>query len=189
VEFDILSLILIFFARVADVSIGTFRIILVSKGYRNIAPFLGFFEVLIWITAIGQILKNLNGFPSYIFYATGFAAGTFAGMKLDSFASIGYQSLRIITTEKVTALPLTLRGEGFGITTLTGRGMKGEVMVIYTTVPRKNVNHVMEIVEALEPNSFITIEDVRSFKSGFVSRGNFLKKTGNGFTGRKKRNI
>lgn len=184
-HFDIVSLILIFCARVLDVSIGTFRIILVSRGYRNIAPFFGFFEVLIWITAIGQILKNLNGLPSYIFYAAGFAAGTFAGMKLESVISIGFQSIRIITTEKVTALPLTLREEGFGITTLNGRGMKGEVLVIYTTVPRGKVKQVLEIIEALEPNSFITIEDVRSYKSGFVSKHAISEKFGRGNSKRK----
>ncbi|HNX25202.1 MAG TPA: DUF2179 domain-containing protein [Spirochaetota bacterium] len=183
--FDILSLILIFSARVLDVSIGTFRIILVSRGYRRIAPVLGFFEVLIWITALGQIFKNLNGPASYIFYAGGFATGTFVGMKIESMVSIGFQSIRIITTEKVTALPLTLREEGFGITTSPGRGMKGEVMIIYTTVPRKRVRHILEIVEALEPNSFITIEDVRSFKSGFISRGGFMEKLGRGITKRK----
>ena len=106
-------------------------------------------------------------------------------MKLESFICIGYQSLRIITTEKVTALPLTLREEGFGITTLTGRGMKGEVIIIFTTVPRSKVNHVLEIVEALEPNAFITIEDVRSYKSGFVSRSGFMEKMGRGIVKRK----
>lgn len=167
-----------------DVSIGTFRIILVSRGYKNIAPFLGFFEVLIWITAIGQVFKNLNGIVSYIFYAAGFATGTFVGMKLESLVSIGYQSIRIITTEKVTALPLMLRDEGFGITTINGRGMKGEVMVIFTTVPRSRVKRVMEIVEALEPKSFITVEDVRSLKSGFMS-GNGIFGKGRGSTKRK----
>ncbi|HOF22271.1 MAG TPA: DUF5698 domain-containing protein, partial [Bacteroidales bacterium] len=41
----------IFIARVCDVSLGTLRIIFVSKGNKKIAPFLGFFEVLIWIVA------------------------------------------------------------------------------------------------------------------------------------------
>ncbi len=40
--------VLIFTARICDVSIGTLRIIFVSKGKKSIAPFLGFFEVLIW---------------------------------------------------------------------------------------------------------------------------------------------
>lgn len=182
---DILSLLLIFLARVVDVSLGTFRIILVSRGYRNIAPFLGFLEVLIWITAIGYIFKNLNGFASYVAYAAGFATGTFAGMKLEAFISIGYQSLRIITTEKITALPLILREEGYGITTLTGKGMKGDVIIIFTTVPRSRVNNVLEIVETLEPSAFITIEDVRSYKSGFISRPGFFEKTGRAIVKRK----
>ena len=183
--YTITSLILIFLARVTDVSIGTFRIILVSRGYRNIAPVLGFFEVLIWITAIGHIMKNLNSVYSYIFYAAGFAAGTFIGMKLESVISIGYQSVRIITTEKVTALPLTLREEGFGITTVKGRGMKGEVMLIYTTAPRSRVKHILNIVEQLEPNAFITIEDVRSYKYGYVAQPGFSGKPGRGALKRK----
>lgn len=184
-EFEILSLVLIFCARVLDVSIGTFRIILVSRGFRNIAPILGFFEVLIWITALGHVIKNLNGPLSYVVYAAGFATGTFIGMKLDSLISIGYQSLRIITTEKVTVLPLTLREEGFGITTVLGRGMKGEVLLIYTTVQRKKVKQILEIVQELEPHSFITIEDVRSYKSGFVSSGGLMSSLGRGIVKRK----
>lgn len=182
---EILTLFLIFLARIVDVSLGTFRIILVSRGYRAIAPFLGFFEVLIWITAIGHVMKNLNGFHSYVFYAAGFATGTYVGMKLESIVSIGYQSVRIITTEKVTALPLILRDEGFGITTVSGRGMKGEVILIYATVPRAKVRHVLDIVEQMEPNAFITIEDVRSYKSGFVSQPGLAEKIGRGVTKRK----
>jgi len=182
---DIWTLVLIFFARVLDVSIGTFRIILVSRGFRNIAPFLGFFEVLIWITAIGAIFNNLHGFLSYVVYAAGFATGTFVGMKLESFVSIGYQSLRIITTEKITALPLTLREEGFNITTVIGRGMKGDVILIYTTVPRSKVKHVLDVVEALEPNAYITIEDVRSYRSGFINEPSVFAKITRGVVKRK----
>ncbi len=183
--YTVTSLILIFLARVTDVSIGTFRIILVSRGYRRIAPFLGFFEVLIWITAISHVMKNLNSVWSYIFYAAGFATGTFVGMKLESIISIGYQSVRIIPTEKVTALPLVLREEGFGITTVAGRGMKDNVVIIYTTVPRSRVKQLLQLVEALEPNAFITIEDVRSHKSGFVSQPGYSAKAGKGVAKRK----
>jgi hypothetical protein len=35
--------ILIFLSRILDQSIGTMRLIFASKGFRNIAPFLGFF--------------------------------------------------------------------------------------------------------------------------------------------------
>ena len=52
--------ILIFIARVVDVSMGTIRIIFVSRGIRFLAALLGFFEILIWLVAITQIMKNLT---------------------------------------------------------------------------------------------------------------------------------
>lgn len=182
---EIVGLLFIFFARVIDVSMGTFRIILISRGYARIAPLIGFVEILVWITALGQVLNNLTGVSSYIFYAAGFATGNYVGMKLESVISIGYQSIRIITTEKITALPLTLREEGFGITTVAARGMKGEVQLIYTTAAKSKVKKILEIVEALEPKAFITIEDVRSIKSGFVIKSEFFQKFGRASLGRK----
>ena len=66
---------LIFLARICDVTIGTMRIIMVSKGKKLLAPVLGFFEVLIWVMAIGKIMQNLSNPVCYIAYAGGFAIG------------------------------------------------------------------------------------------------------------------
>ena len=57
---------LIFFARVADVSLGTMRIIFVSKNLKKLAPIVGFFEVFIWINVIGQVMQNVNSVIHYI---------------------------------------------------------------------------------------------------------------------------
>ena len=70
--------IIIFLARVVDVTLGTIRIIFTSRGKRNLAPLLGFVEVLIWIVVIGQLVKNLDSATSYLGYAAGFAVGNFA---------------------------------------------------------------------------------------------------------------
>ncbi len=170
-----LTLAFIFFARVIDVSIGTFRIILISQGHRNIAPLLGFVEILVWLNAIGMVLNNLSGVSSYIIYAAGFATGNYVGMLLESKFSIGYQSLRIITSEKITALPMALKDEGYEISIVNGKGTKGEILLIYTVVPRRKIKRIMEITRAIEPNAFITIEDVRSHDSNFlISRKKFF---------------
>jgi uncharacterized protein YebE (UPF0316 family) len=182
---EIIALLFVFFARVLDVSMGTFRIILISRGYIRIAPLLGFFEILIWITALGHVLNNLTGVMSYVVYAAGFATGNFAGMKLESVISIGYQSIRIITTEKITALPLILREEGFGLTTVAAKGMKGEVQLIYITAAKSKVKKLLSIVEALEPKAFVTIEDVRAYRSGFILKSEFFQKFGRSTLGRK----
>ena len=65
--FDYLIMpLLIFCARVGDVSINTLRIMFMMNGKKNIAPFLGFFEALIWLLAIGQIFQNT--FPINMFH-------------------------------------------------------------------------------------------------------------------------
>ena len=89
--------VLICLARIVDVSIGTLRIIFVSKGMRGIAPILGFFEVIIWLVAIGQIFQNLSNWVNYIAYGAGFAMGNFVGIYIEGKISLGYTLVRIIT--------------------------------------------------------------------------------------------
>lgn len=175
---EITAMILIFFARVCDVSLGTMRIILIARGYRNMAPVLGFFEVLIWLFAISKALGNVSGMGSYIIYATGFAVGNFAGMILEEKIALGYQSVRVITSKIVSALPLVLRDEGFSVTIIEGSGDRGDVFILFTVIPKKHVKKVLEIVNMLEPDSFITIEDV---KKQFV--GQPFKRDIHGFWG------
>ncbi|MEW6525168.1 MAG: DUF2179 domain-containing protein [Spirochaetota bacterium] len=170
------TLFLIFVARIFDVSIGTMRIILMARGYRSIAPILGFFEVLIWLVAINSALKHFDGIISYIVYAAGFATGNYVGMLLEEKIAIGYQSIRIITSKVVSALPLVLRQEGFGVTQIDGIGMKGPITLLFTVVPKKEVKRVVEIVQMLEPNAFITIEDVKQHLSGFSVHNGFTQK-------------
>ncbi len=172
---EITGLLLIFLARVCDVTLGTFRIVLVSRGYRNLAPLLGFFEVFIWIAVMGKVMNTINDVYSYAAYAMGFAAGNYVGMLFESWISIGYQAVRVVTGQQVTVLPLTLRSEGFGITVFRGMGMKGEVNLIYAIIKRRRVPEFLEIVNALEPESFITIEDVRNCSSGYVQKKGYMR--------------
>jgi len=157
---ELVTMAYIFFARILDVSIGTMRIAMISRGYRYVAPVFGFFEVIIWLTAISKALSSLESVYSYVVYAAGFAAGNYVGMLLEEKLPFGYKSLR----------PLMLREEGFGVTLSEGTGLKGPVNIIYSLVPKKRMPHFMEIVNILEPRAFITIEEVRPSKAGFMSR-------------------
>ncbi|MFW5892152.1 MAG: DUF5698 domain-containing protein, partial [Bacteroidota bacterium] len=47
---------LIFLSRILDQSIGTVRLIFVAKGMKYLAPLFGFFEVIIWLLAVTQVL-------------------------------------------------------------------------------------------------------------------------------------
>ncbi len=165
---------LIFFARIADQSIGTMRLIFVSKGYKYLAPFLGFFEVIIWLVAVGQIFKQLDNFLYYIAYGAGFAAGNFIGILLEEKISLGTVVVRIIPKLDTTELIEYLRSQNYGLTIMDAEGSRGKVKVILSIIQRKQIDHFVSIINKYNPRAFYSIEEVKS-----VSYGVFKKKERN----------
>ena len=152
---------LIALARIIDVSIGTIKIIQISRGNKLLAPLLGFFEVLVWLVAVTSIFQNLNNWVCYIAYALGFALGSYIGIKIEEKLAIGVQLIRIITRKNAGNLINSLRENGYGVTAIKAEGSTGEVGVLYSIVNRKNMNKIVEIIQAHNPNAFYTIEDIR----------------------------
>ena len=167
---DTFSLIIIpvfiFFARICDVTIGTMRIIFVSRGMKMIAPIFGFFEIFIWIIAIGQIFQNLTNPLNYFAYAAGFATGNFVGMLVEERLAMGLAIIRIITQRDATNLIDYLRGAGYGVTVLDAQGKQGPGKVIFSVVKRKNIRDVEKAIHEFNPKAFYSIEDVRRAADG-----------------------
>ncbi len=156
---------LIFLARMCDVSMGTIRIIFVSKGFKTLAACIGFFELLIWIIAISNVLQRLDSWVYYIAYAAGFATGNYVGMLIEEKLAIGYEMIRIITRNEAGKMIHVLREQGYGTTVVPAQGRDGEVAVIYVIINRRNVKHVVNIIKEYNPKAFYTVEDIR-----FVNR-------------------
>jgi len=157
---------LIFLARICDVSIGTMRIIFVSKGKKYIAPVLGFFEVLIWITAISKIMQNLDYYVNYIAYAAGFATGNYVGMIIEEKLAMGVQMIRVFIYQRGSELVQLLNNKGYGATSVEAHGARENVKLIYTIVNRNDLMKVLEIINEFNPKAFYTIEDIRSANEG-----------------------
>jgi uncharacterized protein YebE (UPF0316 family) len=157
---------LIFLARICDVSLGTMRIIFVSKGKKHIAPILGFFEVLIWIIAISKIMQNLDNYINYVAYAAGFATGNFVGMIIEEKVAVGFQMIRVFTYQNGPGLVYNLNSNGFGATSVEAHGAKERVHIIHTIVQRTELQKVLEIIDKFNPKAFYTIEDVRAVNEG-----------------------
>jgi uncharacterized protein YebE (UPF0316 family) len=153
---------LIFLARIMDVSLQTIRIVSISRGIRWLAPLVGFFEVLIWLMAIGQIMKNVSHPVAYIAYAAGFATGTAIGQSLERRLTLGMVIVRIITPADGHGLCQKLRDLGFGFTAVPGRGSEGPVEIILTVVRRQYLRQVLALVRATLPDAFYSIEEVAS---------------------------
>ena len=164
---------LIFIARVVDVSMGTVRVIFVSRGLKYLAPVVGFFEILIWLLAIGQIMKNLSNPVCYIAYAGGFAMGNYVGIRIAEKLSLGVVLIRVVS--KKDALPLVecLKSESYGVTSVDGHGTSGEVKVVFTIVPRRELQSVVDLIKKFNPQAFYSVEEV-----GFVEKGIFPLKKG-----------
>lgn len=158
--------ILIFLARICDVTLDTLRIIYVSRGMKFLAPVIGFVEVLIWLTAITQIFKNLSNPVCYVAYAGGFAMGNLIGILIEEKMAIGTVVIRIITQKDAEALIDRLKESRYGVTHVDAQGAMGQVKIIFTIVKRKTINSVLEIVRGCNPLAFYTIEDVRSVRKG-----------------------
>ncbi len=152
---------LIFIARITDVTLGTLRIIFISKGKKYLAPLLGFVEIIIWILAITRIFENLNNIACYIAYAAGFAAGNFIGIIVEEKIALGVELIRIITRKEATDLINTLRERGYGITYINATGSQGEVGIIYSVIKRSDLKEFVEFMGRFNPNAFYTIEDIR----------------------------
>jgi len=151
----------IFLARIFDVSLGTLRIIFVTKGMRIIAPLVGFFEVLIWLLAISRIMQDLDNWVSYIAYAGGFATGNFVGMYLEERLAIGHEMIRVITRKDATSLIEKLREMGYGVTSVKAEGIEGEVAIIYIIARRRMISEVLDKINYFNPRALYTVESIK----------------------------
>lgn len=158
--------VLIFFARVLDVSIGTMRIVFLSRGMRLMAPVFGFFEVLIWLMAISRIMGNLTSWVNYVAYASGFAAGNYVGMYLENRLAMGLLSVMIITPDDASALVRMFKERRFGVTQVAGQGAQGEVRVIYVIIKRRDLAQVSRMLAEHRPDAFVVVNDIRSAAGG-----------------------
>ena len=156
----------VFFARIIDVTLGTLRIIFTSRGKKNIVPLLGFVEVFIWVSVIAEITKGTHNFAAYLGYAGGFAAGNYVGMWIEEQLAIGNLVIRAILPKDRAGLIEDLRGAGYGVTSVDAQGAKGSVKLIYTIVSRKDLPDVIKIIHTTYPKAFFTFEELRSVEQG-----------------------
>ena len=156
----IFTTLLIFFARVTDVSLGTIRTIYVIRGQRSAAWWIGFFEVLIWVIAVSRVINELDRPVYAISYALGFATGNFVGVTIEQQLAMGNRVVRVFTRHG-DAIAAVIREAGFGATVFDGRGKDGRVELVYIEVPRREVKRVAAMVRAVDPSCFYVIDDIR----------------------------
>jgi len=157
---------LIFLARIVDVSIGTVRIIYLTRSQKILAPLTGFFEALIWLLAIGQIIQNIDNIPAYLAFAGGFAVGNYTGLIIEERLAVGNVIVRVIIQQEAKSFLEHLKMKGYRFTCLHGHGARDNVKVIFTVIKRGDLEEFISLVETFNPKAFYTVEDVRAAREG-----------------------
>jgi len=160
--------ILIFFMRIADVSLATIRMLLIIRNRRLLAPLIGFFEVLIWIFAAGVAIQHLESPFHLLGYAGGFAAGNWVGLWLEGKLALGLAAMQVFTPSHGREVAETLREIGHGVTQFTGKGKNGPVDVVYSVVKRRSAREAMSAVRELDEDAFITLGEISAIQYGWM---------------------
>jgi uncharacterized protein YebE (UPF0316 family) len=169
---------LIFFARILDVSINTLRIIFMLHGNKLLAPILGFFEALIWLIAIGQIFQNMDSVFTYLAYSGGFGMGVLVGMLIEEKLAIGKVVIRVITQKPDDNLIDYLSEKGMRYSNVKADSNNGRVNILFTVVNRDNLKTTLNTIRRFNPQAYYTVEGVKKVSDeDIVSPSVYAKST------------
>ena len=160
---------LIFALRIVDVSLDTMRVLFAVRGKRLFAGFLGFFQALIWIFAVGTAIKYIDSWLHVIGYAGGYAMGTFIGITIEQAVAFGLNQVRIVSQHGGVEIAEALRERGYGVTEFAGFGRDGNVEIVQSIVQRAHMDEVMEIVDRFDPRAMVTAEEPKILRGGSVA--------------------
>lgn len=156
-----LTCLLIIAARIADVSLGTIRTIMVINGLRGVTWVLGFFEVLVWIVVVSKVLQSIDESPLYpLAYALGFATGNYIGITIERRVAFGHQVVRVFT-RKGEEVVRSLREDGYVVTEFVGKGRDGPVDMLFIETERKGARELLADVRKLDADCFVVVDDIR----------------------------
>lgn len=158
--------------RLADVSIGTIRIGMLVRGYRNIAGALSFIESLLWLFATAQVLTSLDNPIKFIAFAGGYAAGTMLGSTIERWLAVGKGIVQIIAPVSSPEVAPVLRAHGYYATVINGEGREGNVRITYSVIPKKKRNKALDLIYKTNEKAFVTMQDINTaeMKRHAVSR-------------------
>lgn len=157
----LLTGVLIFCARVADVSLGTIRTISIVHGNVKRAFLLGFIEISLWLAVITTVLHKVMGSPLLgLFYALGFSTGNVVGIMLERKLAGGPVMLRILATRQPDELISRLESMGYDVLAFAGRCRGGQAIELNMCCQRRNIGTVVDLLYHHDPDALYIVEQV-----------------------------
>lgn len=158
---------LIFGLSLVQVSVGTLRTIMMTRGRSTWAAVLGFAEVTVWLIALGQVVGDLDTLWKVFSYSGGYMAGTLVGMWLENRLALGHVDVHIISTSKGLEIGQRVRQAGYGATQLLAEGRSGPVQLIEVVAARRQVSDILRLVNEVDAASFVAVREARQIIRGY----------------------
>ncbi|MBZ0255167.1 DUF5698 domain-containing protein, partial [bacterium] len=93
---------IIFFARITDVTVGTLRIVFLTQGRKKLAPLVGVIEVTVWLLAVSSVIQNVTEPLNFIAYVAGYSTGSYLGILVEERLALGKIIFRLVTRKDST---------------------------------------------------------------------------------------
>lgn len=160
----------IFFARVIDVSMATVRMLMVVQGRKLHAASIGFFEIILYVTALNKVVNGLDNPLNLLAYAFGFACGNYVGITIENYIALGKLSAQIVLKDDDNEELIDfLRDNKFGVTVVEGCGKEGSREILNIALNRVDLNKLKDLVYASNPDAFITTSNINPVSGGYFS--------------------
>ncbi|ULQ59438.1 DUF5698 domain-containing protein [Brucepastera parasyntrophica] len=166
------ELVLILISKIAEVSMGTVRHIMINRGYRRQGTILAFFEVILWVLVVSSVISGLTEAPlKGLVYSIGFAAGVNIGSRIENKLAYGKILIQTITSREMSfPLATELRGKGYGVTTIDAEGKDAEKAVLMIFANRKGKEDIIAHIQKIDKSAMIITNDVSTLHGGFISQ-------------------
>ena len=162
---------IIFFAKIIEVSISTIRVVFIGKGERVKGAILGFVEIMIWLVVVSSVLNNITEDPiKMLIYAAAFSLGNYLGVTIESKIAVGLASIQVVVNEKSgDILADILREQGYGVTIIEGKGKNESIKnLLFIQLKRKKIPEAVKLVKQHNPEAYITVNDIKSMVGGYI---------------------
>ena len=163
----VLAGLFVFAMRVTDMSLDTLRMLFVMRGQRLLAGALGSVQAAIFILAVGAALRGPLNVWTVAGYAGGFGVGVILGMIVEERLAFGYVMFRVYSSTSGIEIARALRDAGHAVTDFVARGRDGRITVVNSVIARKDAPAVRAIIDGIDPQAFVTVDDVRRLRRGY----------------------
>jgi len=160
----------IFFARLIDVSLGTFRTIMTVKGKDLIASLIGIFEITVWFLVVKEALNTDNN--SYFIvasYALGFSIGTYIGGKVSKIFIKSNLEVQVVLSKRDESVVDEIRKNGYGVTAIEVNGAKNRRLLLYIQINDKSLERLKSLIKRLDKDAFIVINETKYVENGYFN--------------------